>query len=144
MGGRDACGGGTTGAGSSEAQEGLGVGDTQPSSRLPWTLPWRAVVVGDTAGQILESDLVLDLSPPSRFDARWVKPGRASWSWWSESDSPKHAERLEAFVDLAAEMGWEYSLVDANWNAMESGRIEDVVHSVLSPEYDLALVRTTT
>jgi alpha-glucosidase len=24
-------------------------------------------------------------------------------------------------------MGWEYSLVDANWNQMLSGRIEDVI-----------------
>jgi alpha-glucosidase len=111
-----------------EAGEGLGVGDTQPSSALPWTLPWRVVEIGDAAGRILESDLVSDLSPPSRIkNASWVKPGRASWSWWSESDSPKHAERLNAFIDLAAEMGWEYSLVDANWNLMESGRIEDVV-----------------
>jgi hypothetical protein len=57
----------------------------------------------------------------------WIKPGRAAWSWWSKSDSPKHAEDLNAFTDLAAEMGWEYALVDANWNAMQSGKIEDVI-----------------
>jgi hypothetical protein len=111
-----------------EAKEGLGIGEVNPASTLPWTLPWRVVIVGDTAGRIVESDLVTDLSPPSAIrDASWVKPGRASWSWWSESDSPKHAERLNAYVDLAAEMGWEYSLVDANWNLMQTGRIEDVV-----------------
>ena len=43
------------------------------------------------------------------------------------SDSPKHAEQLNAFTDLAAEMGWEYALVDANWNLMQSGTIEDVI-----------------
>jgi alpha-glucosidase len=43
------------------------------------------------------------------------------------SDSPKHAEDLNAFTDLAAEMGWEYALVDANWNLMETGSIEDVI-----------------
>ncbi len=111
-----------------EEQEGLGVGDVQPSSRLPWTMPWRVVIVGDTAGRILESDLVLDLSPPSRLaGTTWIKPGRASWSWWSESDSPKHADALNRFVDLAAEMTWEYSLVDANWNLMQSGTIDEVV-----------------
>jgi len=97
------------------AGEGLGVGDRVPSSPLPWTTPWRAVIVGDRAGDILESDLVLHLSPPSRIsDATWIRPGRASWSWWSASDSPKHAAQLQAFID-------------ANWNVMESGRIEDVV-----------------
>jgi hypothetical protein len=108
--------------------EGRGVGEVNPSSTLPWTMPWRVVVIGDAAARIAESDLVSDLSPPSRVaDTSWIKPGRASWSWWSESDSPKHAEALNRFVDLAAEMGWEYSLVDANWNVMETGKIEDVV-----------------
>ena len=108
--------------------EGRGVGEVNPTSTLPWTMPWRVVIIGDAAARIAESDLVSDLSPPSRVaDTSWIKPGRASWSWWSESDSPKHAEALNRFVDLAAEMGWEYSLVDANWNFMETGKIEDVV-----------------
>jgi hypothetical protein len=72
-------------------------------------------------------DLVSDLSPPSASRTRAGSSRRASWSWWSESDSPKHAEALNRFVDLRAEMGWEYSLVDANWNFMETGKIEDVV-----------------
>ena len=111
-----------------DAGEGRGIGEVNPTSTLPWTLPWRVVIVGDDAGRILESDLVLDLSPPSRVkDTKWIKPGRASWSWWSASNSPKHASELNAFVDLAADMSWEYSLVDANWNLMESGRIDEVI-----------------
>ncbi|MBI3265077.1 MAG: glycoside hydrolase family 97 catalytic domain-containing protein [Acidobacteria bacterium] len=111
-----------------DPREGLGVGEVQPSSTLPWATPWRVVIVGDAAGRILESDLVSDLSPPSRMkDTSWVKPGRASWSWWSASNSPKHAQELNAFTDLAAEMSWEYALVDANWNQMLSGTIEDVL-----------------
>ena len=107
--------------------EGRGTGSVQPQSTLPWTLPWRLVVMADAATGILESDLVDDLSAPSRVaDASWIKPGRAAWSWWSDSDSPKHAESLNAFTDFAAEMGWEYSLVDANWNLMQSGTIDDV------------------
>ena len=108
--------------------EGRGVGKANPESTLPWTMPWRVIVVGDQAGRILESDLVTDLSPVSKIgDAAWVKPGRAAWSWWSMSDSPKHAAQLNAFTDLAADMGWEYALVDANWNLMQSGTIEDVI-----------------
>src|SRR4029077_15622793 len=111
-----------------DPKEGLGVGSVQPQFNLPWTLPWRVVITGDRAGSILESDLVLDLAPRSQIgDMSWIKPGRAAWSWWSKSDSPRHAEDLNAFTDLAAEMGWEYALVDANWNLMQSGTIEDVV-----------------
>ncbi|HYJ74421.1 MAG TPA: glycoside hydrolase family 97 catalytic domain-containing protein, partial [Kineosporiaceae bacterium] len=49
-------------------------------------------------------------------DDGWVVPGRVSWSWWSENDSPRDLARLRDYADLAAEFGWEYSLVDANWN----------------------------
>lgn len=111
-----------------DPKEGLGIGAAEPVSTLPWTLPWRVVIVGDRAGHILESDLVNDLAPASRVaDTSWIKPGRSAWSWWSQSDSPKHAEALNAFTDLAAEMGWEYALVDANWNFMQTGKIEDVI-----------------
>jgi alpha-glucosidase len=111
-----------------DPKEGLGVGKAEPESTLPWTMPWRVVIVGDAAGRILESDLVLDLAPPSRIaTTNWIKPGRAAWSWWSKSDSPKHAEDLNAFTDLAAEMGWEYALVDANWDRMLTGNIQDVI-----------------
>ena len=75
-----------------DPKEGLGIGKPEPVSTLPWTMPWRVVIVGDAAGRILESDMVLDLAPPSRIAAtNWIKPGRAAWSWWSMSDSPKHA-----------------------------------------------------
>ncbi len=108
--------------------EGKGVGQVDPASTLPWALPWRVVIIADAAVGLLESDLVNDLSSPTKIaDTSWIKTGRAAWSWWSESDSPKQAERLNAFTDLAADMTWEYSLVDANWNFMQSGRIEDVV-----------------
>jgi alpha-glucosidase len=111
-----------------DPKEGMGVGAAPPTATIPWTLPWRVVVIGDSAGDIIESDLVTDLSPATRLkDTSWIKPGRAAWSWWAESESPKHAERLNAFTDLAAEMGWEYSLVDANWNVMQTGTIEQVI-----------------
>lgn len=108
--------------------EGRGLGLAQPRSALPWTLPWRVVVVGDAAGRILESDLVLDLASPTRFtDTSWIHPGRSAWSWWSQSDSPKSAPLLNAFTDLAADMGWEYTLVDANWNTMPQAAMNDVL-----------------
>src|SRR3954462_2583699 len=111
-----------------DPKEGLGVGAVEPKPQLPWTPPCRLVIVGDRAGDIIESDLVLDVAPRSRIgNTSWIKPGRAAWGWWSKSDSPKHAEDLDAFTDLAAEMGWEYALVDANWNAMETGTIEEVI-----------------
>jgi hypothetical protein len=103
-----------------DAAEGQGVGKAKPESPLPWTLPWRVIVAGATPARIFESTLVDDLAPPSTLrDTSWIKPGRASWSWWSDDDSPKSEAALDRFTDFGQAMGWEYSLVDANWNLMD-------------------------
>jgi len=86
----------------------------EPRSTMPWTLPWRVLVMGKTAGDIALEALVTDLSPPSRIaDTSWIKPGRASWAWWSYPDGPATAELFNEFTDFAAQMGWEYTLFDA-------------------------------
>jgi hypothetical protein len=111
-----------------EAGEGKGVGAAEPTSTLPWTMPWRVLIVGGTLARVVESTLVEDVSPPSAVkDTSWIHPGRASWSWWSASNSPRDEVALGSFIDLAAEMGWEYSLVDANWNEMPEGTIQRLV-----------------
>jgi alpha-glucosidase len=108
--------------------EAEGLGDAEPSWTLPWTTPWRVIVLGDSPGDIVESTLVTDVSPPAAVkDTSWIKPGRASWSWLFDHDSPQDCAKLKAWVDLAAEMGWEYSLVDANWTIMKNGTIHDLI-----------------
>ena len=60
-------------------------------------------------------------------DTSWIRPGRASWSWWSDDDSPQNEAALKSFIDFGAEMGWEYSLIDANWNLMDPAALARVV-----------------
>jgi alpha-glucosidase len=77
---------------------------------------WRVAVIGSLA-TIVESDLVDDLAEPARSEKwSWVQPGRAAWSWWSDSSSPASLERQKQYVDFAARAGWEYVLVDAGWD----------------------------
>jgi alpha-glucosidase len=111
-----------------EADEGKGVGQVEPESTLPWTLPWRVLIVGSTPATIADSTLVEDVSAPSVIkDTSWIKPGRVSWSWWSDDNSPRNETALNSFTDLAAEMGWEYSLIDANWNLMDPAALQRVL-----------------
>jgi hypothetical protein len=110
-----------------DAAEGWHQGSVEPSGNLPWTLPWRVVMVADSLAGLVESSLMTDLNPPSRVgDASWIKPGRAAWSWWSDHDSPQNYRKLTEFVDLASEMGWEYFLVDANWDLMDNGDVRQL------------------
>jgi hypothetical protein len=106
--------------------EGLGQGEVAPSAAGPWALPWRVVIAG-SLGDIVSSTLVEDLNPPADGDYSWVKPGRASFGWWIDDDASKKEEVLTKFIDLAATMGWEYSLVDANWHLAPDGAIDRVI-----------------
>lgn len=109
--------------------EGNNLGEVTATSNKPFFTPWRMFIIGKKLGTVVESNLVFHLSSANRTgDVSWVKPGRSSWSWWGDHGSSKNFEKLKNFVDLAKEMGWEYSLVDANWNVMEGGgTIEDLV-----------------
>jgi hypothetical protein len=110
-----------------EANERQGDGEVHPTAKMPWAMPWRFILVGQTLNSIAESSIVSHLSEPSKIeDISWIKPGRASWEWWSSKGS-RTVKNLNHFVDLAAEMGWEYSLVDAGWEKMPDGTIEEVV-----------------
>ncbi|UCG58207.1 MAG: glycoside hydrolase family 97 catalytic domain-containing protein, partial [Phycisphaerales bacterium] len=120
--------------------EGNHTGTVEPSWTLPWATPWRVVMVAESLSKIVESTLVTNLSPPSIVrDTSWIKPGRASWSWLSDHDSPQDFDKLRKFVDLAAEMGWEYSLVDANWTVMKNGTIHDLIEYAASKGVGLLL-----
>ncbi len=123
-----------------ESADGNGTGVSEPSWKLPWEMPWRTIVIGENPGTILESMMIFSLSDPSKIaDASWIKPGRASWGWWSDHESGKNFKSLKSFVDLAVTMGWEYSLVDANWDLMTGGTIKDLVKYANSKNIGLLL-----
>jgi hypothetical protein len=105
-----------------------GLGSAEPIITAPWQGPWRVVVAGRSLATIVESNLVHHVSrAPAQTDWSWVKPGRATWSWWSDHGSPRKLDAIKPFIDLAAKWGWEYSLVDANWNRMEQGDVRQVI-----------------
>lgn len=100
----------------------------EPESTLPWTTPWRLIVVGPSLNTLQQTTLVTDLNPPSRLkDTSWIKPGRASWSWWSQGSTTRDFDIQKRYIDFNAEMGWEYVLIDAGWPKMENGSMEDLV-----------------
>ena len=105
-----------------------GLGEVQPTSTLPWSMPWRTIIIGESLAPIYESQMINNVSDAAiPGDFSWVRPGRSSWSWLSDNVSPKNYNSLKEFVDLSVEMKWEYSLVDANWDLMQDGNIEQLV-----------------
>ncbi len=123
-----------------QQDEALGLYDVSPVGSLPWATPWRVIMSGKSLGAIVESTLVQELSAPSRVkDVSWIKPGRSSWSWWSDHTSSRDYKKMTPFIDFASEMGWEYSLIDANWNVMKNGEITQLVSYAKSKNVGLFL-----
>ena len=103
--------------------------DPEPVSTLPWSTPWRVIVVAEDLARIVETNMVQNLNEPCALkDISWIKPGRASWSWWSDGGSPRSYEKQLKYVDFTAEMGWEYMLIDAGWPEMKGGTVEEVIN----------------
>nr|WP_240543701.1 glycoside hydrolase family 97 protein [Spirosoma foliorum] len=89
--------------------------NNHPTYNLPWTMPWRVIIIGEQAGDILLSSLITDLAPASKLDdTSWIEPEKATWSWWSHPED-RSAEIYNSFTDLAASFGFGYTLFDAGW-----------------------------
>lgn len=87
-----------------------------PESKLPWYTPWRIVAMGSLK-TIVESTLATDLAKPTaELDLSYIKPGRSAWSWVLMKDDSTVYHVQKRFIDYAADMKWEYLLIDAEWD----------------------------
>ena len=116
-----------------QAWEARNVGAEIPVITGEWQSPWRVLICGSFA-DIFESTLVEDVSRPSVLqDDSWIKPGRSSWAYWSNNHASLDYQVMTTYVDLARDMGWEYFLIDWEWDAMTNGgNIEDLCRYALS------------
>lgn len=102
-------------------KDGRGLGESTPTITLPWKSPWRVIIIGGLA-DIVESTLVDDVSAPSTVkDTDWIKPGLVSWNYWSDNHGTRDYQVVCQFADLAARMGWPYTLLDWEWDTMGNG-----------------------
>ena len=87
-----------------------------PESTLPWKTPWRIIAIGDLK-TITESTLGTDLAlPAKKMDASFIRPGKASWSWVLKKDDSTVYSVQKRYIDFAADMKWQYCLIDAEWD----------------------------
>jgi len=84
--------------------------------RFPKKIPWRVIMVGSTPGELIESEIVMNLNDPCAIkDPSWIKPGISAWDHWWGGDVKMHNETIKEYIDLASKMGWPYQLIDWQW-----------------------------
>ena len=95
-------------------------------ARAPHVSPWRVLMVGDAPTDLVTNTVVLNLNEPNALgDVSWAEPGKYVGIWWgmhlglySWGTGPTHGattERTRAYVDFAAEHGFDGVLVEG-WN----------------------------
>lgn len=78
--------------------------------------PWRILAIGDLP-RIMESTLGTDVAEPAiALDGNFIQPGHSSWSWAILKDDFTTFDVQKKFIDYAAEMHWDYTLIDADWD----------------------------
>ena len=116
-------------------------------SAAPRHSPWRVVMIGWRPGDLIESNILLNLSDPCAIkDASWIKPGRSAWDrWWSGDYAPDakfkvgmNTETMQYYTQLAADMGWEYVIVDWTWYGDPMNPDADIMRPI--PEVDMAAI----
>ena len=122
------------------AKEVFTEGDVMATDRLPFTTPWRVIAVGDLA-TIADSTLGTDLADPMiEMDTSFVKPGIAAWSWGLLKDDSINYATQKEFIDYAAEMKWQYSLIDVNWDTtIGYKKIQDLIDYARSKDVGIFL-----
>lgn len=95
--------------------------------KLPFKTPWRTVQVAEKAGDLIESDLIVNLNEPNKLgDVDWFKPTKYVGIWWdmhlniktwdlasgNHGATTKYAKEL---IDFAAENNIGGILVEG-WN----------------------------
>jgi alpha-glucosidase len=103
---------------------------------VPHQTPWRVIILGDTPGKLIESEIVMNLNDPCAIeDPSWIKPGLCAWdSWWSKEERMDN-EILKKYIDLASEMGWPYQLIDDQWYGARNNPQADITRP--APHIDM-------
>ncbi len=91
---------------------------------------WRVIMFGHTPGALVDSDLLELLNPPPEkgMDFSWVKPGIVLWDWRINGakvdgfDYHMDYPSWIRMVDFAAEEGFPYLMLDADWYGKEFAR----------------------
>ena len=110
---------------------------SETKDSLPIKTSWRAFILGDKPGDLVESNLLVNLNEPCKIeDPSWIKPGKVMWDWrvWGYKTDDGFEYGLNTishkrFIDFAAQNNIQYLLIDADWYGNEFNENSDPTSS---------------
>jgi alpha-glucosidase len=98
------------------------------------TTPWRVVLMGPDLDTLVNADAIAALSAtpdptlfPQGSRTPWLRPGRAVWRYMDGGENT--LEGIKEFSRLAAELGFEYNLVEGVWQKWTEAELRDLAES---------------
>jgi alpha-glucosidase len=93
---------------------------------LPLHSPWRTIQIGNNAGDLIESHLILNLNEPNKLqDISYIKPMKYIGIWWGMHidvntwhEGPRHGattENAKRYIDFASKHNIKGVLIEG-WN----------------------------
>jgi alpha-glucosidase len=103
-----------------------GADSVKVKASAPHVSPWRTLQIGDNAGELITSYLILNLNEPNTLeDVSWIRPGKYVGVWWEMhlglstwESGPNHGattEKTKDYIDFASAHGFDGVLVEG-WN----------------------------
>ena len=95
---------------------------TKVKASTPHSTPWRTILIGTRPGDLIESNLILNLNEPCALeDTSWIEPGKLVGIWWGYHTGeygPWAATTAKAkeFIDFASRHGIHKLLIEG-WTA---------------------------
>lgn len=89
--------------------------------------PWRALIITDNDGALIESNMVYKLATPNKLvDFFWIEPGKVAWDWWNalniygvDFESGLNTDTYKYYVDFASAYHIPYIILDEGWSDTE-------------------------
>lgn len=86
------------------------------------TTPWRILIYAANLNDLVNNTMINDLNPepdPHLYaNKNYIKPGRAVWSWITRTANYMQPEEEMKFINAAAELNFEYTLLDEGWETV--------------------------
>lgn len=131
-----------------------GIGMAKVQRTAPFDTPWRSIQVGQRAGDLVESPLILNLNEPNKLgDVSWFTPMKYVGVWWEMhlehktwASGAKHGattENVMRHIDFAAAHHLGGVLVEGwnlGWDGDWFGNGQDFDFLKPYPDYDLEKV----
>jgi len=123
-----------------ESTENNSFGSTGAAISLPFSTPWRTITLGKSLKPIVETTISFDVVEPLYEASQDYKFGRGVWSWIMWQDASMNYDDQVTYIDFAAEMGYEYILIDALWDQnIGYDRMEELIDYANSKNVDVFL-----